>query len=217
MRYVPVGRALVVGFALLVFLTACSVPFCAEQVPALKITALKGTVKVTKPDGTTETLADTSKPIELPATIEMEGEKGSFWLSLPATLENKYNTVSWTLRQGEAVRVSLLKNNKGVRFEYLKGTRNIFVLVNNRENVIRVNSVTGQTSLVVSQNRFTVPEKSSALVTTPLNVFSSVTVRPGQVSELEFSYSAFEQPIEIVPPGIPVTEPERIEQSPYRP
>jgi len=216
MRYVPVGRATIIGFALLVFLSACPVALCEEEVPAVKITALKGTVIVTKPDGTTETLADTSKPIVLPATIEMVGEKASFWISLPATLEEKYNTVSWTMRQGEAVRVSLLKDNKGLRFEYLKGKQSIFVLVNNRDNTMVVNSVTGMTSLVVLQNRVIVPEKSRALFTTAQNVFSSVTVKPGQVSEVEFTYSVLEQPI-IPEVGIPVFEPEKIEQSPFNP
>lgn len=215
MRHVSVGGASAFGFGLLVLLYTCSVCLCAEQVPTVKVTALEGTVKVTMPDGTAETLADTSKPIALPATIEMVGPKGSFWLSLPATLEHKYNTVSWTMRQGETVRVSLLKDNRGIRFEYLAGTRKLSLLVNNKENVMVISSVTGTTSVLVSQNRVTVPEKSSALLTTPMNVFSSITVKPGQVSELEFSYSAVEvPPVEL---AIPVLEPETIEQSPYQP
>ena len=150
MRYTSVGGIAVIGLAVLLLLSVCSVSLPAKQVIVTKVTALKGTAKVTKPDGTSETLTDTSKPIALPATIEMLGAKGSFWISLStAPVVGKFNTVSWTMRQGETVRVSLLKGKKGVRFEYLKGARKLFLLVNNRENVLAVASVTGATSLVI--------------------------------------------------------------------
>jgi len=217
MRYVPVRRAALVGPALLFLLSVCvaSLPAEEEEV-TVKVTELVGAVKVTLPDGTTETLTDPSKPIALPATIEMLGAEGSFSISLPTALLGRFNTVGWTMKQGETVRVSLLKGKKGVRIEYLKGTRAFFLSVNNRENVLAVSSVTGATLLVIQQNTVTIPEKSSAMLTTALNVFSSVLMKPGQVSELEFSYSMIEEPI-VERLIIPIPEPETIEQSPYQP
>lgn len=214
MRYVPIGRAPIIGLSLLLLVSVCFVSLAAEKaekVVSAKVISLKGTIKVTKADGTEETLADTTKPIALPATIEMEGEKGSFLISLPTAISGKFNTFSWLMKKGEAVRVSLLKNNKGIRFEYLKGERNIFLDVNNREDIMVVNSVTGVTSVMVLQKKTTIPEKASILVTMPKDKFASVTVKPGQVSELEFSYSAVERL------AIPFPEPETIEQSPYLP
>jgi hypothetical protein len=241
MRYVLVGRASVVGLALLLFLSFCSVSSGAEQVIAAKVTTLIGAVNVTKADGTTETLKDTSKPIVLPATIEMAGAKGSFWISLPSALAGKFNSVSWTMRQGETVQVSLLKTNRGVRFEYPKGTRKFFLDANNRENVLVVRAIAKTTSVVILQNKVIVPEKDSAILTCPLNTFASVTVLPGQVSEVEFNYSPKDEFIQVVgvvsqlgtvipgpiekpigiPPverlAIPVPAPEPIEQSPSQP
>jgi len=198
MRYVAIGRVAGVGMALLLFLSICSLSPGAKEVIAAKVMSLTGTANVTKADGTTEALKDTSKPIVLPAAIEMVGPKGSFWISLPSAITGKYNTVSWSLRKGEAVRVSVLKSNRGVKFEYLKGTRKFFLDVNNRENVLLVRSVKGVTSAVMLQNRVTIAEKSSAILTAPMNAYASVRVEPGQVSELEFSYSPVDRYIQFV-------------------
>jgi len=198
MRDVPIGRAAVVGLALLLLLSGSSVCLPAKEVIVVKVTSLKGTANVTKPDGTVETLTDTSKPIALPATIEMAGLRGSFVISLPSEVTGKFNTVSWTQRQGETVKVSLLKNNKGVRFEYLKGTRKFFVDVVNRENVLLVRSISGTTSLVILQNKVIVPEKAAALLTCPMNTLASVIMASGQVSEVELDYSAKDRYIRVL-------------------
>ncbi len=216
MRYISLRRAALSGFALLFSLWVCSVCVCAEQAIVIKVTSLKGAANVTKPDGTAETLTDTSKPIALPATIELAGAKGSFRISLPTVFTGKFNAISWTMRQGEMVRVSLLQNNKGVRFEYLKGTRKFYLNVNTAENLMEVVSVTGTTTVLIPQNTVTVREKDSALLTMPTNLYSSISVNPGQVSEVQFSYSPTALPPRVE--GLPlVPEPERIEQSPYRP
>jgi len=229
MRYVSVGRVASVGLALLFLLSVCSVSFGAKPVITAKLTALQGAVNVTKADGTTETLTDTSKPIVLPATIEMVGAKGSFRISLPSVLTGKYNTVRWTMRQGVTVRVSVLKADKGIKFEYLKGTPKFYLDVNNSENVLTVRSIMGKTRVIIMRNRVTVAEKGSALLTHPLNTFASITVVPGQVSEIEFSYSPDDKYVEILgavtagivqvtpPEAIPVIPPEIIEESPYTP
>jgi len=198
MRYVTVGRATAVGVALLLFLSVCSPALGAKRVIAAEVVTLRGTINVTKADGTTEVLKDRSKPIVLPATIEMVGAKGSFWISLPSRLTGKFNTLSWTMRKGETVRVSVLKSNRGVRFEYTKGTRTFFLDVNDKENVLLVRSVKGTTTFVLLQNKVTVLEEKSALLTCPMNAFALVTVLPGQVSEIEFDYSPEDQFIQVV-------------------
>jgi len=198
MQYATLGRAAAFGLALLLMASLWAVSAGAEEPIAIKVTALKGAVNVVKPDGTTESLEDTAKPIALPATIEMVGPKGSFWISLPSAVEGKFNTISWTLQQGETVKVSLLEGGKGIRFEYLKGTRKFCLDVNNRENVLLVRSVTGTTTVVVLQNTVAVPEKGIALLTFPMNSFASVTVLPAQVSELQFSYSPEDRYVEFM-------------------
>jgi hypothetical protein len=216
MRYASIGRAGVVGLALLFLLWVCPDGFAAEEEIVIKVTALEGTANVTKADGTTETLKDTSKVIALPATIEMMGPKGSFSISLPTSLTGKFNALSWTQRQGETLRISLLEHKKGVKLEYLKGERKLYVDVVNRENLLAVASVQGTTSLMLLQNRINIPEKSSVTITTPVNVFASVTLLPGQVSEIQFAYSAIEVPF-VEGLAVPVPEPETVEQSPFRP
>ena len=225
MRYVSVRRVAAVGLALLFLLSVCSVSFGAKPVITANVVALKGAVKVTKADGTTETLTDTSRPILLPATIEMVGPKASFRISLPSVLTGKYNTVRWTLRLGETVRVSVLKADKGIKFEYLKGTPKFYLDVNNSENVLTVRSIIGKTRVIIMHNRVTVAEKGSALLTHPLNTFASITVVPGQISEIEFSYSPDDRYVEVLETTahvtpievIPVIPPENIEESPYTP
>jgi hypothetical protein len=198
MRYVAIGRAAALGLALLLSVSVCALSYGAKEVIAAKVITLQGTVKVTKADGTTETITDTTKPIVLPATIEMAGPKGAFCISVPAAVVGRYNTINWTLRDGEAVRVSLVKSQKGVKFEYIKGTRSFFVDVNNRENVLVVRAIKGKTSLVLLQNKFNIPEKDGAILTHPVNSFASMTVFPGQVSEVEFDYSAEKEYIQFV-------------------
>ncbi len=202
MRYVPIGRVAVVGSALLLLLSVCAVSFGAEEIVTARVVSLVGTATVTQADGTTATLSDTSKPIVLPATIEMTGPKGSFSISLkcslPSGLTDRFNTISWTMRQGESLRVSPLSSNRGVKIEYLKGTRKFFVDVNNRENLLGVKSITGGTTVVILQNRVTVPEKAAVLLTCPMNSYASVGLAPAQVSEVEFSFSPDDEFIQVV-------------------
>ncbi len=198
MRYVSVGKVVAGSLAVLFLVSVCSVSFGAKEVIAARVISLAGTANVTKADGTKETLKDTSRPIALPATIEMVGPKGSFWISIPSVLEGKYNTISWTMRQGETVRVSLLGSAKGIRFEYLKGTRKFPLDVNNRENILLVRSKTGTTSVVVLQNRVVIAQGGAARLTCPMNAFASVGVAPAQVSEVEFRYSPEDKYIQVV-------------------
>jgi hypothetical protein len=199
MRYVSVGRVAGAVLTLLFLLSVCPTSSGAEeQVITAKVIGLIGTVNVTKADGTTEALTDTSKPIMLPATIEMAGKKGTFWISLPSTITGKSNTLCWSMRSGETVRVSVLENGRGVRFEYPKGTRAFYLDATNRENVLLVRAMTGTTTVVVLQNKVTVPEKDVAILTCPMNTLASVTVVPGQASEIEFSYSAEDEFTEVV-------------------
>ncbi len=189
MRYPVIGRAATIGSLLLLLLSIGSLSFGAEEVIAVKVITLQGTVNVTKADRTTEALKDTSKPIVLPATIKMEGPKGSFSISLPSAIAGKFNTITWTLRDGEAVRLSLVSTKKGVKLEYLEGTRSFFTDVVNQENVLVVRALKGITSLIILQNKVNIPEKDAAIITHPVRSFASVMVFQGQVSEIEFSYS----------------------------
>jgi len=198
MRYVSVGKVVAGSLAVLLLVSVCLVSFGAKQVIAVKASSLAGTANVTKADGTKETLKDTSGPIALPATIEMVGPKGSFWLSIPSALKGKHNTISWTMRQGETLRVSLVGSAKGIRFEYLKGTRKFYLDVNNRENILLVRSKTGTTSVIVLQNRVVIAQGGAARLTCPVNAFASVTMAPAQVSEVEFRYSPEDKYIQVV-------------------
>jgi hypothetical protein len=189
MRYAVIGRAATIGLALLLLSSICSLSFGAEQVIAAKVVTLMGTVNVTKADGTTEALKDTSKPIVLPATIKMAGPKASFCISLPSAMAGKFNTITWTLRDGEAMRLSVVSTKKGVKLEYLEGTRSFFADVINQENVLVVRALKGITSLIILQNKVNIPEKDAAIITHPVRSFASVIVFQGQVSEIEFSYS----------------------------
>jgi hypothetical protein len=168
-------RGVAGSVTLLFLLSFCSGSLCAEGAILVKLTGLSldGIATVTKADGTTETVKELSKPISLPATIEMTSGKGSFWISLPTEFRAQYNTVSWTMNRGETVRVSLLKAGTGVRVEYVKGARKMVLLLKNSENVVLVSSMTGETSVVISQNRVTVHEKSAALLTCPMGISAS--------------------------------------------
>lgn len=220
MPHMNVRRPSIIALALLLSLSFGPVCFSAEEGTAeeilIKVTALQGEAKVTKADGTTETLTDTSKSIQVPATIEMLGPRGSFSVALPTTFSGKYDTISWTQLQGEIVRVVLLAGNKGVRFEYLKGTQKLYLNVLNRQNLLAVASVQGTTALSVLQNRISIPAASSVALTIPMNIFASVLMLPGQITEIQFAYVPIEIPFveELV---IPVTEPETVEQSPFLP
>lgn len=190
MRYAVIGRVTKVGLALLLLSSVCSLSFGAEQVIAAEVVTLIGTVNVTKADGTTEALTDMSKPIVLPATIKMAGPKGSFCISLPSAMDGKFNTITWTLRDGEAMRLSVVSTKKGVKLEYLEGTRSFFADVINQENVLVVRALKGLTSLIILQSKVNIPEKDAAIITHPVRSFASVMVFQGQISEIEFSYSA---------------------------
>lgn len=190
MRYAVIGRVTKVGLALLLLSSVCSLSFGAEQVIAAEVVTLMGTVNVTKADGTTEALTDMSKPIVLPATIKMAGPKGSFCISLPSAMDGKFNTITWTLRDGEAMRLSVVSTKKGVKLEYLEGTRSFFADVINQENVLVVRALKGLTSLIILQSKVNIPEKDAAIITHPVRSFASVMVFQGQISEIEFSYSA---------------------------
>jgi len=205
MGHLRARKDVFVAAASLLLLSFFSVSLGAEEVMTANLITLLGSVKVTQADGTTVTLTDTSKPIVLPATIEMLGPKGSFSISFKCSAESgltdKFNTMRWTMRQGETVRISPLANNRGVKFEYVKGTRPFYLDVNNRENVLTVRSISGAVSVVLLQNKVSIPQSAAARITSPMNTFASVGVGPAQVSEIEFGYSAedrFTQVLEIV-------------------
>lgn len=220
MPHMKLRRPSVVALALLLSVSFGSVCLSAEEGAdeevLIKVTALQGEAKVTKPDGSTEILTDTSKPIAVPASIEMLGPRGSFSVSLPTTFAGRYDTITWTQQQGESVNVAVLAGNKGVRFDYLKGTRRFYLNVLNRQNLLAVATVQGTTALSVLQNRISIPADSSVALTVPMNIFASVLMMPGQITEIVFAYVPIEIPFveELV---IPTIEPETVEQSPFRP